>query len=389
MALITPPNRVLETSTTTGTGTYTLAGAVTGYRPASAVCANGATAYYYSEDVNANGVPLGGWETGIGTWSTGGTLARTTIHESSNANAAVNWAAGTRRISLSLTAESIASFFGANISMGASANGTTEGSAVGTFANGSTYGAAIGSNSDGNSSGAAMGYYASGGSGGAAIGRSANGTSDGAALGQSSNGSSSGAAMGRNANGSTEGVAIGSYSSAASYGTALGARASTNSKDKAVALGYYSTAQRYREVVKSADGLATTLRSWSMVDWYGDTTNATATEILLGGTAAQYCVLLNNSAFMFSMQIIAGVTAGGNTSSWTITGAIKRGANAASTALVGTPAVVMTGQGAGAAAWVVVVTADTTNGSLKLTVTGAAATSIRWNATATLSEMRF
>lgn len=107
MALITA-DRVLETSTTTSTGAYSLAGAVTGYRAASTVCANGDTFYYYAEDVNANGVPTGGWETGLGTWNTGNTLTRTTIHSSSNANAAVSWTAGTRRIALGITS----TFFG-------------------------------------------------------------------------------------------------------------------------------------------------------------------------------------------------------------------------------------------------------------------------------------
>lgn len=108
MAQIAPPDRVLETSTTTGVGAYTLAGAVAGYRAASAVAANLDTIYYYAEDVDTNGVPLGGWETGLGTWGTGSILTRTTIHASSNANAAVSWAAGTRRIALALTAAALA-----------------------------------------------------------------------------------------------------------------------------------------------------------------------------------------------------------------------------------------------------------------------------------------
>ncbi len=97
-------DRVLETSTTTGTGTYTLAGAVTGFQAASAVCANNDTVAYYAEEVDVSGVPSGGWETGLGTWATGGTLARTSIDSSSNAGAAVSWGAGTRRIGLGLTA---------------------------------------------------------------------------------------------------------------------------------------------------------------------------------------------------------------------------------------------------------------------------------------------
>ncbi len=132
MALIVPKDRVLETSTTTGTGTYTLAGAVTGFQAASAVCANTDTAYYYAEDVDANGVPLGGWETGLGTWATGGTLARTTIHTSSNANAAVSWAAGTRRISIALTATALAQY--------ATLSGMTAATAANTIANGNNTG---------------------------------------------------------------------------------------------------------------------------------------------------------------------------------------------------------------------------------------------------------
>lgn len=100
-------DRVLETSTTTGTGAYALAGAVTGYRAAAAVCANGDTFDYYAEAVSDSGVPTGDWETGLGTWGTGGTLTRTTIHASSNAGAAVNWAAGSKRIALSLTAATL------------------------------------------------------------------------------------------------------------------------------------------------------------------------------------------------------------------------------------------------------------------------------------------
>jgi hypothetical protein len=109
MALIVA-DRVLETSTTTGTGAYTLAGAVVGYRAASAVAANTDTLYYYAEEVDANGVPSGGWETGLGTWGTGSILTRTTIHASSNAGAAVSWTAGTRRIALALTSTHLKTF---------------------------------------------------------------------------------------------------------------------------------------------------------------------------------------------------------------------------------------------------------------------------------------
>jgi hypothetical protein len=91
-------DRVMEASTTTGTGTYTLGGAITGYRTFSVV-GTGGQCYYCAVDVDVNGVPIGDWEVGLGTYTASGTtLARTRVDESSNSGGAVNWSAGTRRI---------------------------------------------------------------------------------------------------------------------------------------------------------------------------------------------------------------------------------------------------------------------------------------------------
>ena len=86
-------NLVKETSTTTGTGTYALGGAVTDFRAFSAVCVNGDTLPYIARMGSE-------WEEGFGTWATGNNLARTHITGSSNAGAAVNWGAGTKTITL-------------------------------------------------------------------------------------------------------------------------------------------------------------------------------------------------------------------------------------------------------------------------------------------------
>ncbi len=96
MALVID-DRVKETSTTTGTGTYTLAGAVTGFQSFATIGDTNTT--WYSA---TNGTD---WETGIGTYTSAGTtLARTTILASSNADAAVNWGAGTKTIVCTLPA---------------------------------------------------------------------------------------------------------------------------------------------------------------------------------------------------------------------------------------------------------------------------------------------
>ena len=99
--------RVLETSTTTGTGAYTLAGAVTGYRAFGDACASADTVDYYAEDINAYGQPIGAWETGVGTWVAGNSLLRTAILDSSNAGAPVAWGVGMRRIGHALAAQTL------------------------------------------------------------------------------------------------------------------------------------------------------------------------------------------------------------------------------------------------------------------------------------------
>jgi hypothetical protein len=122
------------------------------------------------------------------------------------------------------------------------------------------------------------------------------------------------------------------------------------------------------------------------------TTDATATVLRSNTSAAStnnQVILSNNSAYFFTGEVVAGVTGGGNTKGWTIEGVIKRGANAASTALVGTPTVTSTYADAGASTWVIAVTADTTNGGLAVTFTGQAATTIRTVAQIRTTEMTY
>ena len=97
MALVLK-DRVKETTTTTCTGTYTLAGAVTGFEAFSQI-GDGNTTYYSCTDGTD-------FEIGIGTYTASGTtLARTTILQSSNSDNAVSWSSGTRTIFCTLPAE--------------------------------------------------------------------------------------------------------------------------------------------------------------------------------------------------------------------------------------------------------------------------------------------
>lgn len=95
-------DRVKETTTTTGTGTVTLAGAVSGFQ-------SFATAF---PDAGSGGVLVGycitdgtSWEVGKGIYSNAGTLTRDTIRSSSNGGNAVNFGAGSKDVFVTASSE--------------------------------------------------------------------------------------------------------------------------------------------------------------------------------------------------------------------------------------------------------------------------------------------
>ena len=98
MALIVA-DRVQETTNSTGTGAYTLGGAVPGFQTFASEVSNADTVYYSITD-NVD------FEVGLGTYaSSGGTITRTTVFTSSNSNSAVNWGVGTKNIFLTYPAD--------------------------------------------------------------------------------------------------------------------------------------------------------------------------------------------------------------------------------------------------------------------------------------------
>ena len=104
MALIVA-DRVLETSTSTGTAAILFSGAVLGYRTVGSVSSNLDTFYYYIEGVDADGIPTGEWETGLGEYVSGSnSMNRDTIFSSSNSGSIVNFSSGTKRIGISIPA---------------------------------------------------------------------------------------------------------------------------------------------------------------------------------------------------------------------------------------------------------------------------------------------
>ena len=100
MALVLA-DRVRETTTTTGTGSVTLGGAYTGFQTFLAGIGNSNSTYYTIANV-----VTGEYEVGIGTYTTAGNLlSRTTVLNSSNSNALVNFAAGSKDVFVTQPAE--------------------------------------------------------------------------------------------------------------------------------------------------------------------------------------------------------------------------------------------------------------------------------------------
>lgn len=93
-------DRVMETSTSTGLGDITMAGAVTGYTTFASWLAANDTVDYLIMAVDSGGAPSGQWETGRGTWS-GTTLQRTTFYNSSTGSA-VDFSAGIKHVAITV-----------------------------------------------------------------------------------------------------------------------------------------------------------------------------------------------------------------------------------------------------------------------------------------------
>ena len=197
----------------------------------------------------------------------------------------------------------------------------------------------------------------------------------------------------------TYGVAVGQgHTVSASYSGAFAGNSNTTDGQYSTAIGgYYGTTNGVQnKAIFPGDSLGTfggkgRLQA-GLLCLAVQTTDATATVLRSNTSAAgttNQLVLQNNSAIYFRGECIAAVTGAGYTKGWYIEGVIKRGANAASTVLVGTPTVTSLYADAGATTWGLAVTADTTNGALAITATGQAATTIRWVVNIKSTEVGF
>lgn len=212
-----------------------------------------------------------------------------------------------------------------------------------------------------------------------AIGAKARAYNYSIAVGYDTSASSAAISIGYAANSTNNGVSIGFASNATNYGVAIGRSAKTNSKHYGVALGYYSETERYAEIAHNINGSDTDQENNITIGgWEGSTTDATPLEIFCGGIANQRFTIRPSSVLGFRLIVTARDNVAGHVGMWTISnGVIKRdgvGNTAMATAATVTEIVDESGD------WSVAVTADDTNESLKIEVTGDATNPVQWAA---------
>ena len=190
-------------------------------------------------------------------------------------------------------------------------------------------------------------------------------------------------------------VAMGSSSTASGLGSFAIGYLNIASGHYSQAIGYgASTANIYGKFAKSSGYFSNYAdMQTGILVLVAATTDATPKALTSNKAAAgttNQVILPNNSAFSFSGNIVARqqVSGGSEYASWEVKGTLLRDGSAASTVL-GNGIVDKIYSSAGASSWIIALSADTTNGGLAITVTGSAATNIRWVATLNTSEVTY
>lgn len=183
-------------------------------------------------------------------------------------------------------------------------------------------------------------------------------------------------------------VAMGSYATVTGTEAAqIGGASCTIDGNNAAGVGGYRLSARGISgvVLFGATAGALGRRQGELLSLAAETSDATAkamaSDASLSPGSANQLKLSDNASAVYRLSIVARQGSNGDTKAWTVVAAVKRGASAGTTAIVGTPTVTVEAADAGAAAWSVAVGTDTSVGALRITVTGEATKTIHWSAT--------
>lgn len=141
------------------------------------------------------------------------------------------------------------------------------------------------------------------------------------------------------------------------------------------------------------NGVSSASQQYGLLVLTGATTNTTPVVLQSDGTnsttpgTTNQVILPNSTAFAFTGTVVARQQAAGGTASaaWTVQGLIRREGSAGTTTLVASTVTAISN----VPGWTLALSADTTNGGLAITATGAAATNIRWVANIQTSEVLY
>jgi len=123
------------------------------------------------------------------------------------------------------------------------------------------------------------------------------------------------------------------------------------------------------------------------------TTDATPSSLFLDGSSARIVVPANSSGRARVVIDARRATAGAESMTWVREVAWQRGVAVGTTTVdvqtIGTDRGYTGGAWGAGPAWSIAITADTTNGAIDISVTGVAATTIRWVASVDWTELNF